>query len=197
MTLDLLQLAPQVQAMAQEAGARRRTLAWRRDVAVAVMEAWDARLDELRLLVQQGQPWRVAEPLEPLHSAFPAPPVPRDVTVVATDGSSIDLDRHGFAQCYLINVGGAVIRYGSHPDAALTSCATLYYRDEDLYLDGDGARVPVQGALVDVKRSLAEQQRALERAGAADGSAPGGAVAGGTLLLWPLSGRAAEDEYVA
>jgi hypothetical protein len=161
------------------------------------MEAWEARLDELRFLVQQEQPWLVAEPLEPLRTAVPAPPLPPDVTVVATDGSSIDLDRHGLAQCYLINVGGAVIRYGSHPDAALTSCATLYYRDEDLYLDGDGARVPVHGALVDVKRSLAEQQRALELACAAHGSAPVVAVADGTLLLWQLSGRAAEEAYVA
>jgi NurA domain len=197
MTLDLLQVAPQVQAMAQEDCVRRRTLAWRRDVAVSLMEAWDARLDELRLLVQQEQPWLVAEPLEPLRAAVPAPAVPPDVTVVATDGSSIDLDRHGLAQCYLINVGGAVIRYGSHPDAALTSCATLYYRDEDLYLDGDGARVPVQGTLVDLKRTLAEQQRGLELAGAAHGRAPVVAVADGTLLLWQLSGRAAEEAYVA
>ena len=197
MTLDLLQVAPQVQAMAQEDCVRRRTLAWRRDVAVSLMEAWDARLDELRLLVQQEQPWLVAEPLEPLRAAVPAPAVPPDVTVVATDGSSIDLDRHGLAQCYLINVGGAVIRYGSHPDATLTSCATLYYRDEDLYLDEDGARVPVQGALVDLKRTLAEQQRGLDLAGAAHGRAPVVAVADGTLLLWQLSGRAPEEAYVA
>src|SRR6266566_1763346 len=197
MTLDLLQVAPQVQAMAQEAGARLRTLAWRRDVAVSIMEAWDACLDELRLLVQQEQPWLVAEPLEPLRAAVPAPAMPPDVTVVATDGSSIDLDRHGLAQCYLINVGGAVIRYGCHPDATLTSCAMLYYRDEDLYLDEDGARVPVQGALVDLKRTLAEQQRALELAGPAHGRTPVVAVADGTLLLWQLSGRAAEEAYVA
>src|SRR5919198_929037 len=79
MTLDLLQVAPQVQAMAQEAGARRQTLAWRRDVAVSLMEAWDARLDELRFLVQQEQPWLVAEPLEPLRTDVPAPPLPPDV----------------------------------------------------------------------------------------------------------------------
>src|SRR5207248_3307689 len=137
----------------------------------------------------QEQPWLAAEPLEPLHSAFPAPPVPRDVTVVATDGSSIDLDRHGFAQCYLINVGGAVIRYGSRPAATLTSRATLYYRDEDLYLDDDGARVHVQGALVDLKRTLAEQQRALELADIArDVGIPAVALAFGTLLLWKLFG---------
>src|SRR5437763_9211 len=123
MTHYLNKIAPLVQAMAQEAGARRRTMDWRRDVAVSIMEAWDARLDELRLLVQREQPWLVAAPLEPLRTAVPAPPLPPDVTVVATDGSSIDLDRHGLAQCYLINVGGAVIRYGSHPAAALTSCA--------------------------------------------------------------------------
>src|SRR5438067_8780019 len=104
MTLDLLQVAPQIRAMAQEAGARTRTLAWRRDVAVCVMEAWDARLDELQRLVQHEQPWLVAEPLEPLRAAAPAPAAPPDVTEVATDGSSIVLDPHGLAQCYLMNV---------------------------------------------------------------------------------------------
>jgi hypothetical protein len=197
MTLDLVQVAPQLQAMAQETGARRRTLALRREAALAVMAAWDARLDELRLLVQQEQPWLVAEPLQPLRAAYPAPPVPPDVTVVATDGSSIDLDRHGLVPCYLINVGAAVIRYGSRPSAALTARATLYYRDEDLYLDDAAARVPVQGALVDLKRTLAEQQRALELAAAAREGAPVVAVADGTLLLWQLSGRAAEEAYVA
>src|SRR5579883_1386435 len=135
MTLDLLQVAPQIGAMAREVGERRRADARRREVALSLLAAWHARLAELRALAQQEQPWLVADPLEPLLARHPAPALPPDVTVVATDGSSIDLDRHGLAQCYLINVGGAVIRYGARPDAALTSRAALYYRDGDLYLD--------------------------------------------------------------
>jgi len=199
MTLDLLQIAPHVTAMAREVGARWQTLERRRELARTLLDAWHDRLDELQELVRREQPWLVAEPLEDLLTARPAPALPPDITVVATDGSSIDLDRHGLAQCYLINVGAAVIRYGAHPHAELSASASLYYRDEDLYLDdGEGARVPVQGALVDLKRTLAEQQRAFDLARALQGdSIPVVVVMDGTLLLWQLSGRAAEEEYVA
>ncbi len=214
MTLNLLQIAPQVGAMAQEAGARRDALERRRETALALMEAWHGRLDELRALVREEQPWLVAEPLEPLLSARPAPRMPPDATIVATDGSGVDLDRHGLAQCYLINVGAAAITYGSAPDAALSSRASLYYRDDDLYLDDDGARVPVQGALADLKRTLAEQERLLELArelvpsplnplsharerGLSGEGVPVVAVLDGTLLLWQLAGRAAEERFVA
>ncbi len=208
MTLNLSQIAPQVGAMAREASARHDVFARRRAAALSLMQAWDGRLDELRGLVQETEPWLVAEPLESLLTARPAPRIPPDVTVVATDGSGIDLDRHGLAQCYLINVGAAVITYGANPDAALSSRAALYYRDDDLYLDDDGARVPVQGALADLKRTLAEQARLLEIVrelrpsppaplpDAGEGS-PLVAVLDGTLLLWQLAGRAGEERFVA
>ncbi len=199
MTLDLLQIAPHVTAMAREVGVRWQTLERRRELARTLLHAWHDRLDELQELVRREQPWLVAEPLEDLLTTRPAPALPPDITVVATDGSSIDLDRHGLAQCYLINVGAAVIRYGAHPRAELSAAASLYYRDEDLYLDsGEGSRIPVQGALVDLKRTLAEQQRALDLAHALTGDGiPVVVVMDGTLLLWQLSGRAAEEEYVA
>lgn len=198
MSLDLLQVAPQIQEMAREVGAHRQAFARRLDVAMDLMRTWDDRLTELRALAHSGQPWLVAEPLEPLLATRAAPPLPDDVTVVATDGSQVDLDRHGLAQCYLVNVGAAVIRYGAEPHAALTTQPALYYRDDDLFLDDDGARVPMQGALIDLKRTLAELERALELARDLRGAgAPVVAVLDGTLLLWQFSGRAAEEVYVA
>jgi len=196
MTLNLSQIAPQVGAMAREASARHDVFARRRAAALSLMRVWNGRLDALRGLVQETEPWLVAEPLEPLLTARPAPRIPPDVTVVATDGSGIDLDRHGLAQCYLINVGAAVITYGANPDAALSSRAALYYRDDDLYIDDDGARVPVQGALADLKRTLAEQARLLEIVRELRPS-PLVAVLDGTLLLWQLAGRAGEERFVA
>ncbi len=182
--------------MAREASARHDVFARRRAAALSLMRVWNGRLDALRGLVQETEPWLVAEPLEPLLTARPAPRIPPDVTVVATDGSGIDLDRHGLAQCYLINVGAAVITYGANPDAALSSRAALYYRDDDLYIDDDGARVPVQGALADLKRTLAEQARLLEIVRELRPS-PLVAVLDGTLLLWQLAGRAGEERFVA
>ncbi len=196
MSLNLLQVAPQISAMAQEAGLRRRALDRRRRLALSLLRTWDDRLDELRDLVRDEQPWLVAEPLEPLCVAHPAPILPPEVTVVATDGSSIDLDRHGLVPCFLINIGAAILRYGANPAAELSSQASLFYRDDDLYLDGDG-RVPVHGALVDLQRALAEQRRALDLAHDLRDARPAVAIVDGTLLLWQLSGRAAEEEYVA
>lgn len=199
MTLDLLQVAPQINAMAEQVGERRRALGQRRDLALALLREWDSRLEELRALVRREQPWLVAEPLEPLLMRLPSPLAASELTMVAADGGSIDLDHYGLAQCYLINVGAAVIRYGARPHADLTSRAALYYRDEDLFLGDSGTRIHVQGALLDLKRALAEQQRALELARALrrEGGGPVVAVLDGTLLLWQLSGRAAEEEFVA
>jgi hypothetical protein len=182
--------------MATDVGLRRRALDRRRGLALTLLRTWDKRLDELRDLVREEQPWLVAGPLEPLLAAHPAPALPPEAVVVAADGSSIDLDRHGLVPCFLINIGAAVICYGLQPTADLSSQASLFYRDDDLYLDGDG-RVPVRGTLVDLKRALAEQQRALELARAVRGTVPAVAIVDGTLLLWQLSGRAAEEEYVA
>lgn len=197
MTLDLLQVAPQIHDMAQEVGARQRVLAQRHTAALALMRDWTGRLVELRALARHEQPWLVAEPLEPLLARHMAPPALQELTMLATDGSSMDLDRHGVTQCYLLNVGAALIRYGAQPRAELTSRATLYYREDDLRPSDGAGRVSVQGTLLDLKRTLAEQQRALDLARAVREDGPLMVALDGTLLLWQLSGRGAEESYVA
>jgi len=187
--------------MALAVGARLDGLARRQDIALALLHAWHDRPAALREAVAREESWLVGEPLESLLAIHEAPPPLSDYTVIASDGSSIDLDRHGLTQCCLINVGAALIRYGARPHAALSSAASLYYTDEDLSIaqvdGGRKGRLPLQGAMVDLKRTLAEQRRALDLAAAVGDDVPVVVVLDGTLLLWRLAGRAAEEEYVA
>src|SRR5688572_27445547 len=46
-----------------------------------------------------------AAPLEPLDYVHPRPPTPSAYEVLATDGSTIEPDRHGPAMCAVINIG--------------------------------------------------------------------------------------------
>jgi hypothetical protein len=114
---------------------------------------------------------------------------------VATDGSQIDLDRYSLAPCYLINVGSAVLAYGRSPEASLTCRARLYFADDDLFSNQGDGRVAVQGSLLDLHRTLAEQERALELMRAlrgGPGDAPLLVLVDGTLVLWRFSGRDGE-----
>jgi hypothetical protein len=132
--------------------------------------------------------WLVAEPVETPDQRYPLPPAPADFTVIGSDGSHIDVDRHHATRCYLINTGAAVITYGSRPDAALSSSPRLYATDAELALTPpDGGREQViEGTLLGIKRSV-EECRCLTELAA--GLPPGSdclALMDGTLLLWGL-----------
>src|SRR3954467_5180948 len=48
---------------------------------------------------------RVAPPTSPLNATYDLPQRPPEYALVATDGSQIDVERHGMAACYVINIG--------------------------------------------------------------------------------------------
>jgi hypothetical protein len=128
-----------------------------------------------------------------------APPSPpRDFSVLATDGSHIGVDRHRSAGCYLINVGKVRLRYGSQPDASLTSSPALYYREEDLAIaspDGqEGYRV--EGAILGARRSIEECRALAEMAEGSDPDLPALALLDGSLILWDLEAQKYPDFVV-
>lgn len=184
MTLDLVAASRLIREMGDalvgSAGRQRRRLEVVRDLCLQWATEWKALADRART-GEAG--WVLAIPREPLDTAHPLPPKPASYTVVATDGSQIEPDRHGPATCYLINLGWAVIQYGDEPFASLGSRPLLGYRPEDLYI-GDGARqVPVQGTRLDARRGLEEMRRLVELA-AGTYQEPVLALSDGTLLLW-------------
>src|SRR5438132_13288392 len=128
-----------------------------------------ARLDRARALFRllapdcqelaaqaRRSPVSAAAPREPLDAVHPRPRPPAAYEALATDGSTIEPDRHGPAMCALINVGRVRIRYGTDPAATLDSEPRLYFRSDELYLSQGVSRRLLSDRLLDARRSVAE-----------------------------------------
>ncbi|HET9224703.1 MAG TPA: DNA double-strand break repair nuclease NurA [Roseiflexaceae bacterium] len=159
MGLDLSALSRQVRAMsgslATEASDKqeRTQLALGRYLEESAAYADWARAAELS---RETAAWLLAHPVEPLDTIRDLPPRPPDYALVATDGSQIDVERHGMAACYVINIGRVFLRYGARPAAKLSSRPALYYREEDLYLSDGVRRIAIEGNYLSAKRDIEE-----------------------------------------
>lgn len=144
----------------------------------------------LRKLQASKTSWLLAGVHESLEKTYPLPPRPLAITVVASDGSQIAPSHHEVIPAFLLNVSTVVLHYGTGERAELTSTPTLFYRDEDLYMDYGGQRVQVTGDLLGMRRTLMEFQALLRRATDAQGSGHRTcALSDGSLILWQLEGK--------
>ena len=190
MPLKLGPIAAQVQNMTEAASlpehdallAQARQLL--RDVDPAALRE---RLEKRAKASKGRVPWLAALPTGTLAGTFPAPQAPADFSIIAADGSAIPPDRHSPLRFYVINTGYAVLTYGAHPDAALDSEGNLYFQDEDLYIEPQGQRIPVNEARLGLKMQVEEMKALLDAAGLA--SLPAVALRDGSLILWPLHGE--------
>ena len=133
--------------------------------------------------------WLVADLVDGLDQHYIAPPYPDEFTVIATDGSHVDVDRHKSTRCYLINIGAAILHYGACPSAVLDSFPSLYSADEDLVIMPTGVRdreQPVEGALLGIKRGVDECHRLAELAAELPQGSSSLALLDGSLILWGL-----------
>jgi hypothetical protein len=188
-SLDLTKVAGQVIAMVAGLRDRRGEDEKRLRFALETLGDEAIDLDSLKKKIAVGRTtWLVADIVEGLNKRYALPPAPPDFTVLAADGSHIDVDRHQSTRCYLINIGSVVIRYGSQPDASLANSPRLYAEDKDLAITppGGGREQPVEGTVLGAKRSVEECQCL---AGLAAEMPPGSdalALLDGTLILWGL-----------
>jgi hypothetical protein len=192
MSLDLTALSRQVRQMSSSAAAEAYDHAGRvaqvrqRYLSEAGEEYGWSRAAELS---RETASWLLARPVEPLDTVRDLPQRPPDYAMVATDGSQIDLDRHGAIACYLINVGQVYLRYGAQPKARLSSQPALYFRDEDLYLTEGARRVAIEGNYLSARRDVDEGVALADLADEMlDGSLPALALQDGTLIRWALAG---------
>jgi hypothetical protein len=189
-SLDLNKVAPQVDSMVSRLKEARtdREKRLRRALNVAGDKAID--LDKLkRKIAASKTTWLVAALVEGIADRHPAPPAPPDFTVLATDGSHIDVDRHRSTRCYLINIGAAVLSYGTKPDALLASFPTLYANDEDLVItspDARGREQMIEGNLLGARRAVEECKRLARLAAELPAGSTSLALLDGTLILWEL-----------
>jgi hypothetical protein len=188
-SLDLTKVAAQVSGMISRLKDARAEGQRHLKLALDTLSNKAIDLDDLKQKITASRTtWLVAELVDGLDCRYQAPSTPAEFTVLATDGSHIDIDRHRSTRCYLINIGSVVINYGSQPDAALDSSPCLYSEDKDLVLTppGGGREQPIEGTLLGIKRSI-EECRHLDSlaAGLPEGSTSL-ALLDGTLILWGL-----------
>jgi len=149
-----------------------------------------------RKIASSKTTWLVASLVDGLDQHYEAPPIPTKFTVLATDGSHIDVDRHRSTRCYLINIGSAVLHYGAYPGATLDNFPRLYFDDEDLVITPVGIRGReqiIEGALLGIKRGVEECRQLAELATKLPPDSSNLALLDGSLILWGLE---AYPDYV-
>jgi hypothetical protein len=187
-SLDLTKVAAQIWGMVAGLKAgdeeRRKHL----NYALDVLGNRSIDIDRLKTKIASSKTtWLVAGLVDGLSQHHNPPPLPRNFTVVATDGSHIDVDRHKSTRCYLINIGAAVLDYGIRPEAVLNSYPQLYFGDEDLVIASDKGRgQPVEGPLLGIKRSVEESKFLAALAAERPKGGSTLALLDGSLILWGL-----------
>lgn len=141
--------------------------------------------------------WLVAQLADGLAQNYTAHPLPLEFTIIATDGSHIDVDRHRSTKCYLINIGSVILHYGRQPAANLDSYPCLYSEDEDRVITPIDSKIreqPVEGTLLGIKRGVDELHKIVTLAQELPRGSTSLALLDGTLILWGLE---AYPEFVS
>ncbi len=190
MSLDLNKVMPQV---GQMVGNLRAGLVQRQERlsgALGLMRQASGSLEALKKKIKESKTtWLVAGLDGGLDGRHPAGQPPSDFTVIATDGSHIEVDRHQVARCFVLNISHVVLCYGSHPQAILESVPRLYSGDNDLVMfppGGHGREQLIEGNLLGAKRSVEECRHLADLAEEVSRESPCLALLDGTLMLWGL-----------
>lgn len=194
MPLDLgetaLQLEKAAQQMGNYQGDREIRLAALLQAAAQVES--DTARSSTRHEQSRGRPFLAAQvETNLLGSHGPAEP-PSDWSVLAVDGSHIDVDRHLPVGCYLINLGGCSLTYGSMPDAQLFSRPHLAWEPNELYLpdpQNPAHEEPITGSVLGMFRTVQELERLAEAVEDRPPDLPILALVDGSLIMWGLSGQ--------
>jgi hypothetical protein len=189
LSLDLTRVASQIMGMITGLKDAREERQRRLQFALDKLGSPGIDLEELKKKIKASRTsWLVAELVDELGESYPVPPMPTDFTVIASDGSHIDVDRHRPNRCYLINIGTVVLNYGRGPDALLSSVPQLYADEKDLVLTppGGGREQPVEGTILGIKRSVEECHALVDLVTNLPHGKDCLALLDGSLILWGL-----------
>jgi len=198
MSLDLTKVAGQVTKMAAQL--RYSNISKREIIDFALTTLRTADFGKLKRKVAASRTtWLVAGLVNSLLNTDPARPCPDEYTVLAADGSQIDVDRHRAARCYLLNIGTVMLHYGKYPAAELNSYPQLYSGDAEMVIYPEGeknSKQLIEGSLLNIKRNVEECAALAELAADLPAGSRSLALLDGTLILWGLSGNAFPDFVV-
>ena len=192
--LDLTKAAAQADTMIHRLRDGRAERRAHLDTALDQIKKSEATFESLKHKIAASKPiWLTAGLIEPPARRLPAPPAPSNHTILATDGSHIDVDRHQSARCYLINIGRVRLDYGQEARAELTSIPKLC-ADKDEMVLSDGLREQaVEGTLLGVKRAVAELDHLAEMSREVEPVRPTLALTDGSLIMWGLANERYPD----
>jgi hypothetical protein len=190
MSLDLSKIVEQITSMVASLKSHRDERQQQINHALDILRSQSNNTEQLEKKIEASKvTWLVAHLVEPIDRHYQPQPLPDEFTVIATDGSHIDVDRHQPTHCYLINIGGVVLRYGPRPDAMLDSVPHLYASDEELVITSPGMQgreQPIEGTLLGIKRSVEECKRLAELAAELPADSKAVGLIDGSLILWNL-----------
>ena len=138
MSLNYQEVREQVKKLGENAQARRSQLESVMKLARATLTSYTGEIESLRQKVglvvsKYDTGLRCALPVdEALDASFPAPQLPTQASILAADGSQINLDRHAEVAYCLINVGAIQMSLGAPEQPSISVTSQLIY-DEDLY----------------------------------------------------------------
>lgn len=131
--------------------------------------------------------WPVASPMETFGTDNKIDKPPAKYTVVGVDGSQIMPSHHEVHNCYLLNVGYAIISYGEEFPSVLDSAPRLHHRPDDLYPLVDRRRVHIDELFVSLERTIFELELLVEHAlTAQERGLPVVALYDGSLIPWSV-----------
>ena len=193
--LDLSGLAPQIEKMAAESRLDIDKYSYKISNAKSAFADFDKNpslwLDKIN---SDNHHFFVAFPQGRISDVFPLPKAFIPYTVVAVDGSQIDIDTHEVALCYVLNSGRIAIHYGTGELPRMDSASRLFYRDEELYKHGENGLVLVQGDRIaelrlimeasELKKMIVEHRKE---------GVPLVALVDGRLISWDRTGTTRKD----
>jgi hypothetical protein len=191
MTLDITKIADQIGAMVIKMKSGRRERLERLKYAQDKLQDKTINLEALKRKIASAKTptWSPAGLVEGLDRRYSPPPAPSEYTVVAADGSNIDVDRHKAARCYLINIGTVSLHYGENPAAELESRPSLYSEEEDLVIrneDNIRQEQQIRGALLDARRAVEECRGLAKIAAEVPPEIPTLALLDGSLVMFGM-----------
>lgn len=165
MALDFQQVFQQIKAIGETVQERKKTLDERRAHARFLLNLHADNLSGLRDKVGQARDvdpnLRCALPVgERLDFHAPAPAMPLKATLIAADGSQINLDRHGPVQYALVNVGAITMRLNSGEAPQIDTDSQLMF-DEELFTASGS---PLTDGMMALRRDLKERTKLYDLA---------------------------------